>query len=127
MNTFVLIAGVLASLATIGHFTMGTKMYLKPFLSAELDPIVKNVMHSVFHYISVYMVFSSLFLVVIGIRGEKCLFDPTLILAFIGINYGLFALVQIIIGLTSRLPGALMKMFQWIFWILISLFVFLGK
>lgn len=127
MNVMVLIAGIIAAVATIGHLTAGSKMYLKPFLNSDLEIIPKKVIHSVFHYISVYMALSAFMLFMIGIRGDACLFDPTMVLSFIGTNYALFAIVQVVIAIHSRIPGALLKMFQWIFWVLIALFVFLGS
>ncbi len=122
----VLMAGILAGLATLGHFTAGSKLYLKPFLACDLEPIPKNVILSVFHYISVYQILSSLVLVMVGINFENCMHDPTMVLNFIGMNYAFFAVVQIVIALTSSVKGGLFKMFQWIFWILISVLVFLG-
>ena len=121
----VLLAGVIAGFATIGHFTMGTKLYLKPFLGTELDLIPKNVILSVFHYISVYQILSSLVLIMVGINFENCQHDPTMLLNFVGLNYALFALVQIVIALTSSVKGGLFKMFQWIFWILIAVLIFI--
>jgi len=122
----VLIAGIIAAMATLGHFTAGNKLYLKPFLACDLDPLPKNVILSVFHYISVFQVLSSFMLIMIGIRGDECLYDPTLVLSFIGFNYAMFAIVQVVIALTSSVQGGLFKMFQWIFWAFISLFIFLG-
>lgn len=126
MNTMVLIAGILAAMATLGHFTMGVKMYLRPLLASDLETIPKKVMHTVFHYISVYMTLSSWMLIMIGIRGDGCMFDPTLVLSFIGMNYALFAVTQIIIALASGIDRALLKMFQWTFWLLIAAFTFMG-
>ena len=125
MNIMVLLAGVIAGFATIGHFTMGTKLYLKPFLGTELDLIPKNVILSVFHYISVYQILSSLVLIMVGINFENCQHDPTMLLNFVGLNYAVFALVQIVIALTSSVKGGLFKMFQWIFWILIAVLIFI--
>ncbi|MBR8537464.1 hypothetical protein KDU71_17985 [Carboxylicivirga sediminis] len=125
MNTMVLLAGVIAGLATLGHFTAGTKMYLKPFKACDLDVVPKNVILSVFHYVSVYQILSSLLLIMVGVNFENCMYDPTMVLNFIGMNYAFFALVQIIIALTSSVQGGLFKMFQWIFWVLIALFIFL--
>ncbi|MCU4155924.1 hypothetical protein J1N10_08045 [Carboxylicivirga sp. A043] len=126
MNVLVLMAGIVAGLATLGHFTAGTKMYLKPFLACDLETIPKNVILSVFHYISVYQILSSLVLIMVGINYENCMYDPTMVLNFIGMNYAFFAGVQIIVGLSSSVKGGLFKMFQWVFWVLIAVLVFLG-
>ncbi|MCY1721228.1 hypothetical protein OU798_12795 [Prolixibacteraceae bacterium Z1-6] len=57
MNTYAVIAGVLAAFASIGHLTIGKKQFLQPFLDAEFDHLAKKVMHSVFHYITVFCCF----------------------------------------------------------------------
>ncbi len=126
MNIPVLIAGVLAAMATIGHFTVGRKLYLKPLMDSDMDLIPKKVMQTVFHYVSVYQVLSSWMLIMLGIRGDNCMFDPTLALSFIAYNYAIFGITQIIIALRSKVPGALFKMFQWIFWIIIAALVLYG-
>lgn len=93
-------------------------------IDAEFDGLAKKVMHSVFHYITVFLILSAFMLIMMGFRGSGCMFDPTLVLAFIGTNYFLFAVCQIIIATTAKI--SLLKMFQWIFWLLISAFSFLG-
>jgi hypothetical protein len=103
---------------------MGKKHFLMPMLNAEFDNLAKKVMYSVFHYISVFLILSSFLLIMLGIRGSGCMFDPTLVVAFIGINYLFFAISQIIVALSARI--SLLKMFQWVFWLLISIFSFLG-
>ena len=50
MNALVLTAGIFAFGVVIGHFTLGAKLYLKPMLAAEFDPVAKRVMLCVFHY-----------------------------------------------------------------------------
>ena len=112
MNGFTLIAGILAGFTVIGHFTMGNKSYLKPMLNADFDIIAKKVMHSVFHYISVFLTASSLVLLNEGL-GLKIIEIPTLLLHFIAVNYAGFALVQIAIALTSKVQNGVFKMFQW--------------
>lgn len=125
MNGLIFIAGIFAGVTTIGHFTMGIKSYLKPMLDAEFDIISKKVMHCVFHYVSVYLILSSLVLLSAGI-GLKNVVFPTLLLKFIAINYIAFALFQISIALTSKIQKSLFKMFQWTFFILIAGFILLG-
>ena len=124
MNIYVLVAGIIAAFAAIGHLTVGKKQFLLPMLSAGFDQVPKKVMHSVFHYITVFLVLSAFVLIMMGIRGSGCMFDPTLLLGFIGLNYLMFAIWQIIIALSSGI--SLLKMFQWIFWLLISIFSILG-
>ncbi len=125
MNGFILIAGIFAGFTTIGHFTMGSKSYLKPMLKADFDIIAKKVMHGVFHYISVFLIVSSLVLLGAGV-GLKIVEIPTLLLHFIAFNYAGFALVQIAIALTSKVQNSVFKMFQWTFFSLIAVFIWLG-
>ncbi|MCY1721229.1 hypothetical protein OU798_12800 [Prolixibacteraceae bacterium Z1-6] len=59
-----------------------------------------------------------------GIRGADCMFDQTPLFGFIGVNYLFFTVVQVLIALRAQI--SLFKMFQWIFWLLVSIFSFLG-
>lgn len=124
MNVTVFIAGIVALLAAIGHFTIGKKQFLGPMLNADFELVAKKVMHSVFHYVSVFLLLSAFFLIMIGSRGTRCVFDPSLILLFLGASYFLMALWQILIALTAKV--SLLKMFQWIFWLVIAVLIFLG-
>lgn len=122
MNYFILTAGILAALATIGHFTMGAKNFLKPVMNSDLDLTVKKVMQSLFHYMSVYMVLTSLFLIAMS-TGECQQFENTPdVVKLIGFIYAGFAIVQFIIAATSKIKMGIFKLFQWIFWTLIAFF-----
>ena len=124
MNIYAVVAGVLALFAAIGHLAIGKKMFLNPMMHAEFDPLAKKVMQSVFHYISVFLFLTAYILIMPGVRGADCAIDPTPVFGFIGVNYLLFAIAQIIIALRAKI--SLFKMFQWIFWILIAVFSFLA-
>jgi len=125
MNWLVLFSGVIAAAATIGHFTMGRSTFLAPMLSASFEEVPKKVMHTVFHYISVFQVLSAVALLMIGFdfSFDK---DSTLLVWFIAMNYSLFALAGITIALTSNISNGLSKMFQWIFWIAIAVLAWIG-
>jgi len=125
MNWLVFIAGLVGLFAVFGHFTMGSKRFLKPMLDATFDEVPKKVMHSVFHYISVFMVLSTGALILVGV-GVDFNTDTTLLVQFIALNYSLFAIAQIAIALTSGVPAALTKMFQWVFWIIIAVLAWFG-
>ncbi len=125
MNWLILVAGLVALFAVIGHFTMGAKSFLKPMMDASFDQVPKKVMHSVFHYSSVFLVLSAAVLILVGF-GYSFNLDSTLLIRFIALNYSLFAIAQIIIALTSGIPRSLTKLFQWVFWIIIAVFAWLG-
>lgn len=126
MNYYILTAGVLATFATIGHFAIGTKDFLKPVMISDIDEIPKKVMESLFHYMSVFMILTSVVLLAIAV-GHDLIFDTTTdVVKIIGTIYACFAVVQLYIALTSSLKMGVFKLFQWIFWALIAVFSFLG-
>ncbi len=126
MNYPILISGIIALMAVIGHLTMGKKEYLNPVLESDLDIIPKKVMHSLFHYMTVFMVLSTIILFA-GASRLCPLYDYVHnMIRFIALTYGFFAISQLIIALTSGLKGGAFKMFQWVFWALISAFAIMG-
>ena len=121
MNFPLLIAAVVTSMACAGHFTIGSKSFLKPVLEhQEIGIIPRKVMHSLFHYMSAWMLISAVLLwgfvfdYAFVFRSTE---DVTLL---IGICYLAFALVQIPLAMNSPIENGLLKMFQWIFWIIIG-------
>ena len=121
----ILIAGLAAGFVNLGHFTVGSKEFLKPMLQADFDEVPKKVMHCVFHYVSVYVVLSFIVLMAIGLGFSFGAAD-TLLVKFIAINYFLFAITQIVIAATSEIPNGVIKLFQWIFFLAIAIFAWLG-
>ena len=125
MNWPVFIAGVGAVLITLGHFSAGSKLYLKPMLQASFDNVSRKVNHCVFHYVSVYLLLSAVFLLLIGI-GYHNQADNSWLIKFISLNYGFFAVVQIVIAATSGIQNAIFKMFQWMLFVFVAVFAWVG-
>ncbi len=125
MNWMILISGLAAGFVNLGHFTVGRKDFLKPMLQADFDDVPKKVMHCVFHYISVYVVLSFVVLIVIGLGFSFGTADALLV-KFIAINYFLFAITQIVIAATSNIPKGVIKLFQWILFMGIAIFAWIG-
>ena len=126
MNFFILISAIIALFAVIGHFTIGRKDYLKPVLDSDIDLIPKRVMLSLFHYMSVFMILSTVILFA-GSSRTCPLYDYVQnMIRFIGVVYAFFAAAQFIIALGSGIPGGIFKIFQWVFWSLIAAFAILG-
>jgi hypothetical protein len=121
----ILISGLAAGFVNLGHFTVGNKDFLKPMLQADFDDVPKKVMHCVFHYISVYVVLSFVVLIVIGLGFSFGTADALLV-KFIAINYFLFAITQIVIAATSNIPKGVIKLFQWVFFMGIAIFAWIG-
>jgi hypothetical protein len=125
MNWLVLIAGLASAFTTIGHFVIGTKQYLAPMLAASFDDVPKKVMHSVFHYVSVFQIMSTLALLAVGL-GLVTAGQPSLLVRFVALNYVLFAVAQIVLAATSGIDRAVLKMFQWVFFVVIAALAWLG-
>lgn len=127
MNILNLIAGILALMASIGHFTMGSKQFLRPILESDTDEVPKKVMHSLFHYMSVFMVFTSLVLIICAFGACNLFENCADVTKFIGITYLGMGIVQLIIAATSRIEKGIFKLFQWVFWILIGISALAGS
>ncbi len=52
-----------------------------------------NTMVLVAGVISAFQVLSSFILIMVDIRGNECLYDSTMALSFIGLNYAMFAIM----------------------------------
>jgi hypothetical protein len=98
--------------------------YLDPMLSASFDKVAKKVMQSVFHYVSVFLITSSVVLLSIGLDVGVGM--NVVLVKFIAINYVLFALAEIYIASSIDIEGRFTKMFHWIFFLLIAVFAWLG-
>ena len=126
MNYFILTSGIIASLAVIGHFAIGAKDFLRPVINSNVDEIPRKVMQCLFHYMSVFMIFTTVILLAISF-GNKLIFEnPADVVKIIGFIYAGFAVAHFIIALTSSIKMGVFKMFQWIFWGLIAVFALLG-
>ncbi len=125
MNWFIFIAGIIAAMTVVGHFTVGRKDFLMPLLDSSIDDVPKKVLHCVFHYISAFLVISTLALLAVGV-GVKFKSGYTLLVDFIAIHYATFAVIQLVIALRSKIPKPAFKLFQWIFFSLTAIFAWLG-
>jgi len=125
MNWMIFISGLAAGFVNVGHFTVGSKDFLKPMLQAEFDDIPKKVMHCVFHYLSVYVILSFIVLIAVGLGFSFGAADKLLV-KFIAINYFFFAITQIVIAATSNIPRGMIKLFQWILFMIIAILAWIG-
>ncbi len=121
----ILISGLAAGFVNLGHFTIGSKNFLKPMLQTDFDDVPKKVMHCVFHYVSVYLILSFIVLMAIGLGFSFGTADKLLV-KFIAINYFFFAITQIVIAAASNIPKGVIKLFQWIFFLIIVIFAWIG-
>jgi hypothetical protein len=125
MNWLVIVAGLTGAATTLGHFTVGSKQFCAPMLDASFDPVPKKVMHCVFHYVSAYLILSTIALLGIGfghIAGD----GTSLLVRFIAVNYAVFAVWQIALAATSGIEKGIFKLFQWVFFTIIAVTAWLG-
>lgn len=127
MNWYLFLAALFTFFACIGHFTMGVKSFLKPVLEAEIDEIPKKVMHSLFHYMSAYMVISFVVLLMLAFNCPACFKGSSEVALFIGISYAGFAVAQLFVAATSSIKNGVFKLFQWVFWALIAVLSVIGS
>ena len=125
MDWSLTVAGILAALSSIGHFTLGSRDYLQPTLMADFDEVPKRTMHCGFHYVSAFFVLSALALLGFGL-GLLPTDGAGFIATFIGANWAAFAAIQILIVLTCRIERGLVRMFQWMLFTAIAVFCFIG-
>ena len=125
MNWLLIASGIFALFTTIGHFLIGSKQFLRPMLDATFDPVAKKVMHCVFHYISTFLILSTIALLTIG-TGTLNVQGSAYLVQFIAINYIVFAIWQLILASSSGITNWVLKLFQWVFFVLIAGFAFAG-
>jgi hypothetical protein len=125
MNWFVLVAGLVAAGVVVGHFLMGTKLYLAPMLAADFDAVARKVMHAVFHYVSVFLVLAAVVLLAAG-SGCTGLGDLTGAVRFIAVSFLAFAVWQVVLALGSGIKQPLTRMFQWIPFLVIGILALMG-
>lgn len=126
MNYLLLIAGIIATGATIGHFAIGAKSFLKPVMRADVDEVPKRVMESLFHYMSVYLILTTIILLAFSFGNNLVFKNQADVIKLIGFSYAGFAIVQFLVALTSPVKMGIVKIFQWVFWALIALFSLLS-
>ncbi len=119
MNGLLIASGLLAGFATLGHVTIGSKLFLRPFLSAELEAVPRKVMQTLFHFITIDFALGTAVLLYAGISRDP-VWDTFLAVLVTAIKFGLYALVQIVAVSFSGIEGGLKKMFQWTFFLAIS-------
>lgn len=123
MNGFLIASGLTAAFVTFGHFVFGIRWYLQPMLNAGFPDIPKKVMHAVFHYVTVFLILSTLALLA---AGAGYLSNPGLLVRFIALNYFLFGCWQLFLIFTSGIPGAVYRMFQWVLFLVIAVCAWAG-
>ena len=125
LNPVLIVSGLLATFCAVGHLAIGGPRYLGPMMDATFDAVPKRVMQALFHYITVNFVVSALVLLAAGI-GVTGGLDLSPVVLFVGIQFLLYTLVQLVIISVSVIPRGLIKMFQWTLFLLIGVTALVG-
>jgi hypothetical protein len=124
MNVLLVIAGVLATGVLIGHSTLGRRDYFLPMLSAEFDPYAKRIMSFVWHMSTLSLCLMALALLALGF-GHLPEGGPILGW-FVFAHFLGWGVIHLLLGLTSGLPRAVARMFQWVLFFVVAALTGLG-
>ncbi len=123
MNIFALISGIIALVTTLKFITQDRKNVLKVLGDPSLEEVIKKNIQSFFSYNMIFLIFSTLFLLMFGFGGFK---DGIILIKFISLNYLMFSVWELQLAFTSDIKRALVFMSDWMYFTLIALFAFLG-
>ncbi len=126
MNFFLISAGIISSLTALGHFTIGRRAFLSPMLESPFDENAKNTMHVGYHYLSVFLVLTSVALVWVGVNGHSVA-RSELLTKFISLNFFGFAVWQLGQAIESKFSKEIFKPLQWVFFVAIALLSWFGS
>lgn len=125
MNYFLLMAGFISSLLILGHLLFGIKWYLQPMLDSELRKISMYALQSMYHFVSGFLLLSSMALLLLGF-GITYNTDPKLLVYFIGDGIILFAIIQVYYAFKHNMKPSLIPSIQWTLYITVGILCFLG-
>jgi len=94
----------------IGHLAVGMKLYLAPMRESDTEEVSKNVMHAVFHYMTIAMLLSAIYLVAFAHNLYPVSLD---VVRFIGIFYLACGLLQMVLAVMANGFKGLIQIFQW--------------
>lgn len=118
MNWIIIVSGILAAAVTLGHSTLGRRDYFLPMTRAEFDPYAKRVMEFVWHMATVSLILLTLALLALGFGFVE---EGGQILGwFVFAHFLGWGIVHFLLGITSGLPSAISRMFQWILFLLVA-------
>lgn len=113
MNYFFIAASFMGLMTFIGHFSYGRQQYLTPVTESDLDPLVKGEVQCIFHFISVFIVLSTLVLAACGVNIVSNMQGFGLVL-FVALNFGMFAIWQLFFAFNSEIQSPYRHLFQWV-------------
>jgi len=113
MNSYLLISAGLAAFMLIGHNTIGRKQFFLPMLAADFDLVAKRMMGFVWHLSTAALALPPFVLAYAG-SDPAIAAEYRALIIFLAVQYGIIGLIHLVNALTSGIPGAPIKLFQWI-------------
>ncbi|MCW9035003.1 MAG: hypothetical protein OQJ97_12350 [Rhodospirillales bacterium] len=123
MNTLFLTSALIATFTVVGHCTIGRKQFFLPMVEANFDQTAKRVMGIVWHMSTVALALPAITLFYAAQYADRI--SNGLIL-FIVVQYALWTGIHFFFTVTSGVPGALYKFFQWALCAAIAITAYLG-
>ncbi len=118
MNGFIIASGVLAAAMLLAHSTLGRRNYFLPMTAADFDPYARRVMEFVWHMSTVAIALMTLGLLAVGLGYVTE--GGNLLGWFICAHFLAWGVVHLLLGLTSGLPHAPARMFQWVLFLAVA-------
>jgi len=125
MNSYLIISGAIATFILVGHSTIGCKQFFLPLVKADFDPTARRIMEFVWHMSTLTLLLPPpilLYAGYTGLTGE----GMSYLLTFIAIQFVLLFAVHFSLVVTSGLPGAVYKLFQWGLFLAVGGFTWMG-
>lgn len=119
MNLVLFISGILALVATFGHTFGGFKKVLPPILKSSHHFQNKITIQAVWYALAVNLFFLSVCLLYLGIN-QDLMEQWKWFVRFISIQYFLYSIVFLIFSLRTGLENGILKLFQWIVFLVIA-------
>lgn len=126
MNWYLLAAGVLATLALVGHLTAAFKTVIRPILAAEqLDLLVRKSALAMAHLFPIVtFAVAAGFLLVAGAQIPPVSLHPRVIAAVCAALFGGYGVAYLAVALSFK--GGLGKLFQWVLFFAICALCVIG-
>ena len=127
MNWGFIASGLLAALGLLVHVALGNKDTLAPTLQASYDQVAKRTMHGAWHAMTVTLLWSSGLLLAAGLGLLQSESEAALVARAVAVLYLAYSVVFVWVAVISRLPKALIKLPQWMFFIPIAALALWGS
>jgi hypothetical protein len=123
MNWQLLIAGILALIATAGHAIGGEMTNIRPLMKTDLPQNLKVGFRNVWHMVSIAALASALMLLFMGIAAPN--FNVMVIARGIAVAFALWGAIWLVLTAITN-AQLLIKLPQWILMFAVAIFAWWG-